>query len=153
LKSQDIEDTLLKKEAILKCVALLANLEFRSIRRDINAWEIGLKKLDKGFKNLKNLKKIKQIMQEKITKAERVMLEAQKMRLFDAKMTDLLQVKTITANPNSRIVIIKKLFNIDQFVTQSQAQTRINGSLFSEINNLRTGLEFNPQVRTQLRSM
>jgi hypothetical protein len=80
LKSSIIEESLLKKEAILKSIALLGKLEFRNIRRDINAWEIVLKKLETGFKNIRNLKKIKQMMQEKIQTAERVMLEAQKMR-------------------------------------------------------------------------
>lgn len=151
LKNTQIEEALQKKESVIKCVALLGGFAFRGLRRDLNAWEISLNKLDKEFKNVKNLKIVKELMSGIIATGERVILEAQKMKQFDLKVFELLQVKNAAMNQNSRNQKRKIVLDLDYL--SSVQESGYQGCLLNDKNDLKTGLESLQHIRTQFRQM
>ena len=85
IKENSLEQLLEENELFLKAQSLLKNISFPDLRRDISSWESIIQKIKK-YSNLS--KDIIKLMESKMSMAEKLLMEAHKMRTFESQTSN-----------------------------------------------------------------
>lgn len=94
IRDDYVEGCLKDKEVVLQAFSMLLNFPFRGARKDISSWQMTISKLQ-ATKSQNTLQIIKE-MQEKMQYAEKLLMEAHKMRQFENQIEGLREAEKIS---------------------------------------------------------